>query len=194
MMIQDESKKTPFEVEFDIPYKDLVFSGRASLSGHTGKGEVSFMPTKDCLVDLSDSPFFIMDIAEVEVVYFERVTHNLKYFDIVFICKDYETWVRVGLGSHCRFAPPLIHFIPHSLTYSVPLFLKRQCDRTLGPHRLDPDQEAGDREDLGGLGQRPVLRGRARAEVEGRAEGGAVRAIHDCHFAVQLTHFILGFL
>jgi hypothetical protein len=34
--------------------------------------------------------------------------------------------------SHCRFAPPLIHFIPESLTYSVPLFLKRQCDRTLG--------------------------------------------------------------
>jgi hypothetical protein len=34
--------------------------------------------------------------------------------------------------SHCRFVPPLIHFIPDSLTYLVPLFLKRQCDRTLG--------------------------------------------------------------
>ena len=34
--------------------------------------------------------------------------------------------------SHCRFATPLIHFIPDSLTYSVPLFLKRQCDRALG--------------------------------------------------------------
>ena len=34
--------------------------------------------------------------------------------------------------SHCRFAPPLIHFIPDLLTYSVPPFLKRQCDRTLG--------------------------------------------------------------
>ena len=32
--------------------------------------------------------------------------------------------------SHCRFVPPLIHFIPDSLIYSVPLFLKRQCDRT----------------------------------------------------------------
>jgi hypothetical protein len=27
--------------------------------------------------------------------------------------------------SHCRFVPPLIHFIPYSLAYSVPLFLKR---------------------------------------------------------------------
>jgi len=35
--------------------------------------------------------------------------------------------------SHCRFVRPFIRFIPDSLTYSVPLFLKRQCDRTLGP-------------------------------------------------------------
>ena len=34
--------------------------------------------------------------------------------------------------SHCRFAPPLIHLGPDPLTYSVALFLKRQCDRTLG--------------------------------------------------------------
>ena len=35
--------------------------------------------------------------------------------------------------SHCRFGLRLIRFIPDSLRYSVPLFLKRQCDRTLGP-------------------------------------------------------------
>jgi hypothetical protein len=34
--------------------------------------------------------------------------------------------------SHCCFVPPLTHVIPDSLRYSVPLFLKRQCDRTLG--------------------------------------------------------------
>jgi hypothetical protein len=34
--------------------------------------------------------------------------------------------------SHCRFVLQRIHFVPYSLTYSVPLFLKRQCDRTLG--------------------------------------------------------------
>jgi hypothetical protein len=39
--------------------------------------------------------------------------------------------LRTRARSHCRFAPPLIHFTPESLTYSVPLFLKRQCDRTL---------------------------------------------------------------
>jgi hypothetical protein len=37
--------------------------------------------------------------------------------------------------SHCRVAPPLLHFIQDSLTYSVPLLLKHQCDRTPGPLR-----------------------------------------------------------
>ena len=34
--------------------------------------------------------------------------------------------------SQCRFAQPLIRFIPNSLREWVPLILKRQCDRTLG--------------------------------------------------------------
>jgi hypothetical protein len=43
-----------------------------------------------------------------------------------------RVWLRLsgGFRSHCRLVLPLIHFIPDSLTYSVPLFLKRQCDRT----------------------------------------------------------------
>jgi hypothetical protein len=43
--------------------------------------------------------------------------------------------------SYCRFILPLIKFIPYSLTYSVPLFMKRQCDRILGrrlPERRRP--------------------------------------------------------
>ena len=39
--------------------------------------------------------------------------------------------------SHCRFALLAILFISYSLTYAVPLFLKRQCDRNLGLQR-DP--------------------------------------------------------
>ena len=39
--------------------------------------------------------------------------------------------------SHCRFTLPLIHFIPDSRTYSVSLFLKRRCDRTLGAADAD---------------------------------------------------------
>jgi hypothetical protein len=43
--------------------------------------------------------------------------------------------------SHCRFVPPRIHFIPDSLTYSGHLFLKRQCDSTLGATRHDHLQD-----------------------------------------------------
>jgi hypothetical protein len=51
--------------------------------------------------------------------------------------------------SHSCFALPLTHFIPDSLTYSVPLLLNRQCDRTLGrelrepPRRREPVPPSG---------------------------------------------------
>jgi hypothetical protein len=51
-------------------------------------------------------------------------------------CGDPADHTEVAPGlvrSHCHSVPPLIHFMPeYSLTYSVPLFLNRQCDRTLG--------------------------------------------------------------
>jgi hypothetical protein len=40
--------------------------------------------------------------------------------------------VGAGARSHCRFAPPLVLFIPDSLPYLVPRFLNRQCDRIPG--------------------------------------------------------------
>jgi hypothetical protein len=43
--------------------------------------------------------------------------------------------MQVRARSHRRFAPPLVHFIPYLLAYPVPLFLKRQCDRTLAAGR-----------------------------------------------------------
>ena len=68
-----------------------------------------------------------------------------------------EVWAR----SHCRFVPPRIHFIPDSLAYLVPLFLKRQCDRTLGhlrQVRRRPRQPDG--RGLPRLRNRPVRRPR----------------------------------
>ena len=51
--------------------------------------------------------------------------------------------------SLCTAALPLIHFIPESLTYSVPLFLRRQCDRTLGKAPGQYQHEAHDSAWLG---------------------------------------------
>ena len=41
-------------------------------------------------------------------------------------------FLTLGLGRVVASYHLLIHAIPKSLTYSVPRFLKRQCDRTLG--------------------------------------------------------------
>ena len=46
--------------------------------------------------------------------------------------------------SHCRFVPPLIRFISYLLTYSIPLFMKRQGDRTLGGVSAHPPRGSQD--------------------------------------------------
>ena len=57
-------------------------------------------------------------------------------------------WLRAQ--SHCRFVLPLIHFILDWLRYLVPLFLKQQCDRTLG--RLAAASRPSGRPRLGDIG------------------------------------------
>jgi hypothetical protein len=62
-------------------------------------------------------------------------------------CKPGMPGMKVRLRSHChcRFVLPLIHFTTDLLRESVPLFLKRQCDRTLheGRRQRQQRQEPG---------------------------------------------------
>jgi hypothetical protein len=76
---------------------------------------------------------------------------------------------RAGRGgararSHCRFAVPLTHFIPYSLTYSVPLLLKRRCGRTPGGCRAGGHD--GGRAAAGGGGGGGGLAGAERCATE----------------------------
>jgi hypothetical protein len=68
----------------------------------------------------------------------------------------------IGLGCIVlpRFVRPLPHFTPHSLTYSVPLYLKRRCDRALRRHPCV--REAG------AVGEGAPALGGARGGVHGR--------------------------
>jgi nucleosome binding factor SPN SPT16 subunit len=70
--------------EFDIPYRDLEFSGTPFRSS------VNLVPTVNCLVSLTEYPFFVMPLDEVEIVHFERVKFGLKNFDMVLVLKDYS--------------------------------------------------------------------------------------------------------
>ena len=47
-------------------------------------------PTPSCIISLSELPFFVITINEIEVIYFERVSQNLKYFDMAFVFKDFS--------------------------------------------------------------------------------------------------------
>jgi nucleosome binding factor SPN SPT16 subunit len=77
------AKKTGYELEFDIPYRDLGFLGNPH------KEMVTIMPTLNCLVNLTETPFFVVDLDKVDHVHFERVTYMSKALDIVLVNKDF---------------------------------------------------------------------------------------------------------
>lgn len=78
------------ELVFDIPFSDLNFTGCHA------KSNVEFYPTKSSLISLTEAPFFAMNIADVEIVHFERVSLAVKNFDFVFVYKDYANFKRIS--------------------------------------------------------------------------------------------------
>ncbi|GMM33338.1 chromatin-remodeling protein [Saccharomycopsis crataegensis] len=71
-------------VDLDIPFRELGFDGVPLRSS------VFLMPSRDCLVQLIDTPFLVVTLAEVEVAHLERVQFGLKNFDLVFVFKDFS--------------------------------------------------------------------------------------------------------
>ncbi|KAJ2779160.1 FACT complex subunit spt16 [Coemansia interrupta] len=72
------------EVEVDTPFREVSFNGVPA------RANVLLQPTVDCLVHLSDTPFFIITVVDVELVHLERVQFGLKNFDMVFVFKDFK--------------------------------------------------------------------------------------------------------
>ncbi len=60
-------------LEFDVPYRDLGFAAVPD------KASVLCLPTVNCLVSLSEMPFFLLDMDNVDIAYFERVQVNLSF-------------------------------------------------------------------------------------------------------------------
>ena len=78
------ARKNNFQLEFDIPYRDLGFTGNPH------KEMVKILPTLNCLVNLTETPFFVVDLDHVDHVHFERVTYMSKAFDMKLINKDFS--------------------------------------------------------------------------------------------------------
>lgn len=71
-------------VQVDIPYRDLGFNGVPS------RASVLLQPTTDCLVHLTDPPFLVVTLSEIEIVHLERVQYGLSSFDMVFVFSDFS--------------------------------------------------------------------------------------------------------
>lgn len=79
--IADAGKNDSLSV--DMPFRDLGFNGVPARSS------VIVQPTTDCLVQLSEPPFLVITLTDIEVVHLERVQFGLKNFDMVVVYKDF---------------------------------------------------------------------------------------------------------
>jgi len=93
------------QIEFDIPYKELGFEGAPN------KANVMLYPTVHCLVNLTETPFFIMPLDEIETAHFERITLGLKNFDLSYIYKDYAKPVTRVCAIPMSFLEPIKNWL-----------------------------------------------------------------------------------
>jgi nucleosome binding factor SPN SPT16 subunit len=70
-------------ISVDMPFRDLGFNGVPSRSS------VTIQPTTDCLVQLTEPPFTVITLNDIETVHLERVQFGLKQFDMVIVFKDF---------------------------------------------------------------------------------------------------------
>lgn len=81
--VENVARKNGYNVEFEVPYRDLGFQGTPS------REMVFVQPTMNCLVNLTETPFFLIDMSEVDHVHFERVTFMSNSIDMVLVKKDF---------------------------------------------------------------------------------------------------------
>ena len=80
--IEDQAK----DLEFDIPYRELGFYGTPPHN----KSSCFIMPAVNALVELTEPPWFVVPLNDIEVAHFERVVYGLKNFDMVLVLKDFN--------------------------------------------------------------------------------------------------------
>lgn len=82
--IEQAAQQQQHELEVDIPFRELGFNGVPFRSN------VVLTPTANCLIHVSEQPFTVITLAEIELVHIERVQFGLKNFDMVFVMSDFK--------------------------------------------------------------------------------------------------------
>ena len=73
-----------YGLDFEKTYPDLGFTGAPKAS------TLTLYPTESCIVHLVEWPPFVLNLADVEIAHFERVSFSLRNFDLVFIFKGFD--------------------------------------------------------------------------------------------------------
>jgi len=68
----------------DIPFRELGYNGVPARSS------VLIQPSTDCLVQLTEPPFLVVTLSDIELVHLERVQFGLKNFDMVIVFSDFQ--------------------------------------------------------------------------------------------------------
>ena len=74
------------DLEFEIPYRELGFYG---VPPHN-KSTCFIMPCVNALIELTEPPWFVVPLNDIEVAHFERIVYGLKNFDLVLVMKDFS--------------------------------------------------------------------------------------------------------
>ena len=89
-LIEQAAERNRTAVLVDIPEDDLTFYGCPL------KQVVKLRPTTNCLVAISEFPFFVLDVNEIEVVHFERMFYGMKNFDLAIVFRDFQNHTRIN--------------------------------------------------------------------------------------------------
>lgn len=72
-------------ISFEQPVRKLGFYGNPN------KSNCMLQPTPKCLINVIETPFFVLTLSEVDIACFERMLpRQVRNFDLVFVNKDYD--------------------------------------------------------------------------------------------------------
>ena len=110
-----------FALNVDVPFRKSGFSANVS------REMVLIQPTTHALVNLTETPFFVVTISEIEHVHFERAGFTTKAFDLVIIFKDWSLPTKHLTGACAVCLCVCLFPLPICL-------LAYQCLTLLSPH------------------------------------------------------------
>jgi nucleosome binding factor SPN SPT16 subunit len=86
--IEEVNKESTIGLEFDSPYPEYGFHGSPFYTNNF------VIPCAYCLISITENPFFVLTLDEIEIVSIERVDNKIKNFDLIIIFKNYTLPVR----------------------------------------------------------------------------------------------------